>query len=70
MKKYVFITFLTLATAFMAGCSNKDESPVSQKTSVSLIAPNGESIAKDMAALNIENASTRSNYCKLQTTIK
>ncbi|ADV42479.1 hypothetical protein [Bacteroides helcogenes] len=56
MKKYVFITFLTLATAFMAGCGNKDESPVSQETNVSLIAPNGELIAKDMAALNKETA--------------
>lgn len=56
MRRIVFATFWLVATAIVAGCSNKNEVANLETEKISLVAPNGERIAQDMATLKKETA--------------
>lgn len=56
MKKVLFLTCWIMSIAFITSCNNKDEMPIQNEETISLIAPNGETIASDMATLNNEVA--------------
>lgn len=58
MKRIVFTVCCILTLIGVTGCYNENENVIqsSQETSVTLIAPNGEIIAKDISALRNETA--------------